>query len=273
MFWRDDASEEEPWVERNVPIEIQPDAARPPTILRVAGELEERGAKILELFKEVRSRDGQVVLPIHLVQDQQELFVEVETRQWDRARIEEAVHKAVVLRGSEHAETRLEILSAYPAPDEVEFLFSDSPVALFQLDLVRVSLDRPGESAELFREVASRRWGVNLDYEVEYLPLVEQLLLAALDGEAGAKPPVLRQLVGGVGCFLGEIIRRNAAPLGSWRPAEEWSEGPVVEVGQFVLDPVGKARAFLHEGSEDSLAFYANYVLRQLRASPERPQA
>ena len=36
--------------ENTDPIQIERDAPRPVTILRVAGELEERGGKILELF-------------------------------------------------------------------------------------------------------------------------------------------------------------------------------------------------------------------------------
>jgi hypothetical protein len=38
----------------------------------------------------------------------------------------------------------------------------------------------------------------------------------------------------------------------------------VVEARDFALDPVGKARAFLNEGPEESLAFYATYVLELL---------
>ncbi len=39
--------------ERRGLIEIERDAPRPATILRVASELEERGAEIQELFKEI----------------------------------------------------------------------------------------------------------------------------------------------------------------------------------------------------------------------------
>ena len=38
----------------------------------------------------------------------------------------------------------------------------------------------------------------------------------------------------------------------------------MVELEGFVLDPIGKSRAFLREGQEDSVAFYADYVLEQL---------
>jgi hypothetical protein len=48
-----------------------------------------------------------------------------------------------------------------------------------------------------------------------------------------------------------------------WRLSEEWGEGPIVEIGDFVLDPVGRARAFLEYGPDESLAFYAEYVLEQ----------
>jgi hypothetical protein len=55
MIWRDGEAAPE---ENTDPIQIEPDAPRPATILRVAGELEERGATILELFKEIESPLG-----------------------------------------------------------------------------------------------------------------------------------------------------------------------------------------------------------------------
>ena len=275
MFWRDggetpEAGGEEDREVHTGPIHIERDAPRPATILRVAGELEERGGTILELFKEIDSSFGRVVLPIYLRQDDQDFFVEVETGPWDRRKSDEAVERAAILRNSEHAEAGLEILSGYPVPPEVEFYFGRSPAALLQLDLVRLTPDRPEASADLFRTVGSKHWGVDLEYESGYLPLVEELLMAAFDGdEAEHDPPLSDGLVVGLGCFLGESIRRNVSPPGVWRPPEEWGEGPVVEIENFVLDPVGKARAFLRNGPEESLAFYADYVLKQLDGKPE----
>jgi hypothetical protein len=246
------------------PIRIERDAPRPATILMVAGKMEERGGKILELFKEVESPLGRVILPIYLRQDDRDFFVEVETGPWDRRRSGEAVDRAAVLRSSEHAGAGLEILSAYPLPPEVEFYFGTSPAALLQLDLARLTSDRPEVCAGLFREVGSRHWGVDLDYEPEYLPLVEELLNAAFEAdETQDVPPLSDGLVAGLGCFLGETIRRNVNPPGVWRSPEEWGEGPVIEIGDFVLDPIGKSRAFLENGPEESLAFYAEYVLEQ----------
>jgi hypothetical protein len=89
--------------------------------------------------------------------------------------------------------------------------------------------------------------------------------MAALDEDEA--PPILDALVVGLGCFVGEIIRRNVHSGGTWRSEESWGEGPVIEAGWLVLDPIGKARAFLLEGSEDSIAFYAEYVLEQLNDS------
>src|SRR5215213_10265451 len=103
MFWRGDETPEEEVGEGVREIQVESDAARPATILRVAGELEERGDKILELFKEVWSPLGQVVLPIHLLREGRDLFVEIETMPWDGKMVEEAANKAAVLRNSEHA--------------------------------------------------------------------------------------------------------------------------------------------------------------------------
>ena len=91
--------------------------------------------------------------------------------------------------------------------------------------------------------------------------------MAALDEDEA--PPILDALVVGLGCFVGEIIRRNVNPSGAWRTDESWGEGPVVEAGWLVLDPIGKARAFLLEGADDSIAFYADYVLEQLTTGSE----
>lgn len=286
MFWRGederpDAHEETSEVVTPAPIEIGRDAPRPATILRVAGELEARGGRILELFKEIRSPRGNAVLPIHLQQEDEILFVEVATGPWDGRSVREVAERAAVLRASEHADAGLELLSAYPVPEELDLLCGRSPAALLQLDLLDLRLDRPEDSAKLFCEVAGRRWGLDLDFEPGYLPLVEDLLMAALTGdEAEQRTPVFRELVGGVGYFLGETIRRNAAMDSAWKPAEEWGEGPVIEVEGFVLDPVGRARAFLDEGSKESLTFYATYVLELLAGDgqgtppkPDPPQA
>ncbi len=270
MFWR--GEEETPETpeggveaERSGPIRVTPDAPRPATILRVAGELEERGGRILELFKEIRSPLGQVVLPIHLLKDEEAFFVEVATRPWDERSEREVAERAAVLRNSEHADAELELVSAYPVPDDLRFFCGRSPAALLQLDLLRLRTDRAEEAAAVFREVAGRHWGVDLDFEPGYLPLVEDLLMAALAGEeAGYTPPVSEGLVAGVGGFLGETIRRNAGHGAAWRIGDEWGEGPVVEVEGFVLDPIGKARAFLREGPEESMSFYATYVLELL---------
>lgn len=232
-----------------------------------------RGGDILELFKEIESPLGRAVLPIHLLRDEEALFVEVATGPWDERSEREVAGRVAVLRRSEHAEARLELLSAYPIPDRLRFLCGRSPSALLQLDLLRVRTDRPEEAAGLFREVASRHWGVDLDFEPGYLPLVEDLLMAAVADDPDEHTPISAGLVGGVGTFLGETIRRNAGLGAAWRPAEPWGEGPIVEAKGFALDPVGKAKAFLQEGPEESLAFYADYVLKVLEEEePPEPR-
>src|SRR5918912_2672834 len=102
MIWRDEEETSEVGVEaapeeNTDPIQIERDAPRPATILKVAGELEERGGTILELFKEIESPLGRVVLPIYLRQDDRDFFIEVETGPWDGRRSDEAVDRAAIL--------------------------------------------------------------------------------------------------------------------------------------------------------------------------------
>src|SRR5829696_3996652 len=275
MSWRDGEETPEELVvaapeENRDPIQIERDAPRPATILRVAEELEERGGAILELFKEIESPLGRVVMPIHFRQDDRDFLVEVATEPWNYRRSREAVDRAAIVRNSEHAEAGLEILSGYPVPREVEFFFGTSPAALLQLDLARLTPDMPEVAAGVFREVASNHWGVDLDYEPGYLPLVEELLMAVLDTDEEESPPPLSDgLVAGLGWFLGETDRRNVDPPGAWRPPEEWGSGPVIEIRDLVLDPVGKARAFLENGAQESMAFYVEYTLELLDSEPE----
>ena len=267
MFWRDEEEATEATGESTEtsppgPITIEPDAPRPATILRVAGELEERGGEILELFKEIESPLGRAVMPIHLLKDDEAFFIEVATTPWDARGVREVADRLAVLRSSEHAEAPVELLSAYPVPDELDFLCGRTPSALMQIDLLRVRMDRPEEAAGRFREAAGRHWGVDLDFDPGYLPLVEDLLSAMItDEEHEGRTPVTDGLVGGVGCFLGEVVRKNAGLGASWQPTRSWGEGPIVEARGFELDPIGKARAFLKNGSDESLAFYATYVL------------
>jgi hypothetical protein len=275
MFWRGGGETPEEGIgetpeEHTGPIRIERGAPRPATILRVAGELEARGGTIVELFKEIDSPLGRVVIPIHFRQDDQEFLVEIATEPWNGRRSREAVDRAAIVRNSEYAEAGLEILSAYPVPPEVGFFFGRSPAAMLQLDLARLTPEVPEVAAGVFREVASSHWGVDLNYEPAYLPLVEELLLAVLDAdEEESAPPLSDGLVAGLGCFLGETIRRNANPPGAWRPPEEWWGGPVIELEGFVLDPVGKARAFLENGPQESLAFYVQFTLDLLDSETE----
>ena len=251
-------------------IKIECDAPRPPTILRVADELERRGNEILELFKEVSSPSGTVVLPIHLRQDSEDFFVEIATTPWDESAVSEALRTVSVLRDSGHAEAGLELLSAYPIPAEVRFLTGRSPAALFQLDLMRGEADAPEQWAESFRATARTHWGVELEYAPQSLTLAEDLLLAALEDAADGDPkppPVTGPLVRSLGCYLGEVIRRNAEEEGYWQPGSSWGEEVVLEFGSLTADPLGKSRAFLSEGLEDSITFYARLALDELVTS------
>jgi hypothetical protein len=172
-----------------------------------------------------------------------------------------------VLRGSLHSDARFEVLSAYPLPEDVCYFFGRTPAALFQLDLIHHCDPRnPEACARAFTNAAEQHWGLNLDYDPEELPLVEELLLAALSGgpENGTPAPILDVLVLGFGCYVGEVLRRHAALESSWQSMAHWSEGLVVEFPGATADPIGKVYAFLENGPEDSVAYYVSYVLEEL---------
>jgi hypothetical protein len=44
----------------------------------------------------------------------------------------------------------------------------------------------------------------------------------------------------------------------------DWGEDLVLEFPNVTADPIGKARAFLENGPEDSAAYYVSYVLEEL---------
>ncbi|CAN5632912.1 hypothetical protein BH24ACT22_BH24ACT22_11210 [soil metagenome] len=277
MFWRKSgraAPLEEPKEERETryeQIHIDPDAERPAAILEVAAELERRGAEVVELFKEISTDRGRAVFPIHLKWQEQDFFVEIETRKWTDSSIKKALSTAAVLRASDYSAAGLGLLSAYTAPEEVFFFFGKSPSALFQTYLYGGSSGKPAERAENFIQTARRQWDTELDYSRDSLPLVEELLVSSLreapDPDwSGKEPPILDELVEDLGCYLGEVILRNSSQSGSWNTADDWGENLVLEVDDFVLDPIGKVRAFLNDGPEDSIAYYARYVLSELDA-------
>ena len=84
-------------------------------------------------------------------------------------------------------------------------------------------------------------------------------------GTSGTRVPVLDALVRTFGCYTGEVLRRHAAPPGLWRSEAVWGEEVlVVEFPDATADPIGKARAFLENGPEDSAAYYVSYALKEL---------
>ncbi len=277
MFWRKEGranpqeKPDEVREARHGPIHIEPDAERPATILEVAAELERRGAEVVELFKEISTDRGRAVFPIHLKWQQQDFFVEIETRRWTKSTVDKALNSAAVLRRSQYAEAGLGLLTAYSAPEQVDFFFGKTPAALFQINLYGRRPGKPAELTEEFIRTALRQWDTRLDYSQDSLPLVEELLTASLKDAPDPdwprdEPPILHVLVVALGCYLGEVILHNSNLAGSWTNSKGWGENLVLEVDEFVLDPIGKARAFLDNGPEDSISYYARYVLQELGA-------
>lgn len=247
-------------------IQLEPGVSRAASISRTAEGLRRRGEEVVEIFEEVSSPNGRAVLPIHVRRDGEDVFFEVETGPWAKRIVADVLKTAAVLRGSEYSDAVLEVLSAYPVPEEVRYLCKRAPGALFQLDLVHHGDSWRAETcARAFKDAAERHWDLSLDYDPQELPLVEKLLLEVLEARDGEPAPIHDALVRGFGGYAGEVLCRCAKPMGSWRSAADWSkESFVVEFPDAIADPVGKARAFLENGSEDSVAYYVTYVLEEL---------
>jgi len=251
-------------------VRLERDELRPAAIQRVTGELQGRGERVVALFEEVTSPRGRAVLPIRLRRDPDEdVFVEVVTGPWDERTVEGLLRSAAVLRDSDLADATLEVLSAYPPPEEVVFFSARSAAALLQLALFeRDDAEDPVASAWAFAAVASRHWDLNLEYDPEELSPVEERVLAMLDeAAAGAEgnPPILDALVRCLGCYVGETLRRNSPVASAWGPANGWGEDLVLEFPDgLAADPIGKTRAFLQNGRDDSVAFYVAYAIKEL---------
>lgn len=278
MFWRRFRRKESEERPRDAGT-IERDEPRQVAIQRVAEVLEGRGGRVVGLYEEVTSPLGRVVLPIHLQREPDEdVFFEIVTGPWEQTMVEDLLRSAAALRSSSFADATLEVLSAYPIPDEAKFFSGRSAAALFQLDLF--DRDGPGEPearagacARVFAEAAERHLNLYLDYEPEELPQVEERLLAVFgeemkEGKDG--PPIVDALVNCLGCYAGESLRRRAG--GSWRAASDWGDDLVVELPDATADPIGKARAFFERGAEDSVAFYVAYVLKELAQEPPESQ-
>ena len=253
-------------------VKLERGLSRAAAISRAAEELRRRGEEVVELFKEVSSPTGQAVLPIYVRRDEGDVFIDVQAEAWEEKTVSGVLRTAGVLRSSEHSGAVLEILSVYPVPEEVRYLCGRSPAAHFQLDLVLSDdPERPEACAEGFRSTSEQHWGLNLAYVPEELPLIEELLIAALTegyGE-GQHAPILDALARGLGCYSGEILRRHASPRGSWRDVVGWGEDLVVDFPEVTADPIGKTRAFLENGPEDSVAYYVSYAIEELKSQPD----
>ncbi len=249
-------------------IKLERGAPRAASISRIAEELGRRGEEIVELFKEVVSPTGaRAVFPIHLRRGEEDIFVEVETGAWETKTINGVLRTAAVLHGSEYSGAAFEVLGAYPVPYLVRHFSGRSPAALLQLRLLlREDPRDASNNAEAFREAAGSHWNMDLNYDPGELPLIEELLLPALNErtESGERVPVLDALVRGYGCYAGEVLRCHTTPHSSWRLVVDWGEGLVVEFPDATADPIGKARAFLENGPEDSVAYYVSYVIEEL---------
>ncbi len=260
------------WDQSDLPplrtIELERGVPRAASISRIAEELGRRGEEIVELFKEVVSPTGaRAVLPIHLRRGGEEVFVEVETGAWETKTVNGVLRTAAVLRGSEYSGADFEVLGAYPVPDLVRFFSGRSPAASLQLRLLLREDPRDASlNADAFREAAGSHWNMDLNYDPGELSSIEELLLSTLNErtESGERVPVLDALVRGYGCYAGEVLRRHTTPHSSWRLVVDWGEGLVVEFPDATADPIGKARAFLENGPEDSVAYYVSYVAQEL---------
>ncbi len=103
-------------------------------------------------------------MPIHLRHGRKDVLVEVEIGLWTRETVGDILQTAAVLHASKYSDAVLEVHSAYPVPEDIDYFFGRTSAALFQLDLIH---HHPGEPRGLRPGVQERRrtaLGPNLDY-------------------------------------------------------------------------------------------------------------
>ena len=105
-------------------------------------------------------------------------------------------------------------------------------------------------------EVTVRDMGVELSFDMESVPVLEEIVLAVKQERDDS---ALNGACFMVGCYLGEIVRRRVR--GEWVGSVDGP--PVVEFGGTQLSPIGRVMKFAASPEEEGLTFYARALAGQ----------
>lgn len=149
-------------------------------------------------------------------------------------------------------------------------------------DLQSEMIENPTAAAWMVQQLeaavdtARKRWGATLDFSVESLEALDQILgeMHRLGAQAApGQGPTPEQLDGASkawGVYLGEVLRRRHA--GRWHH-DETANALVVQIGDATVAPMLKVRKRLVNGDVDNVAFYAEGLGSILAKPPSAPPA
>jgi hypothetical protein len=202
------------------------------------------------------------------------------TAPWTAERTEQALNDLSSLRlpGKEIEFTGrvvVRLLSAYPVPPSLEYVFADTPRGLFEnramaqagISLPLTSGAAPG-IGERAAGLASEVFGEQLDLsDVDTLERIDRIVHRQL------RPPdayVPHYSLISLGCAAGETMRRVPRVRAEWIRHERMTHGIGLRVGleaggePVTANPIGKLYSALEEGERESIAALARTVLQTL---------
>lgn len=103
-------------------------------------------------------------------------------------------------------------------------------------------------------------FNISLDFSVESVELLEEVLDSFPHGDEPAMLERLNEPLVAIGCYIGEVICRNLG--GTWQDTSHVNGFPVgIKLGNTYLNPIDKVIRRYKEGREHNLRDYVRFAL------------
>lgn len=113
--------------------------------------------------------------------------------------------------------------------------------------------------AENVPRMCKKLFNVELDFSINSVELLEEIIVSFPQGDSSAMIEKLNEPLVAIGCFVGEVIRRNFG--GNWLDTTAINGFPIgIKLGKTYLNPVDKIIRRYKEGHEHNLADYVQLV-------------